>query len=96
MLNTDRLKKRSLKPNQCIQSANRAYQFCYQNDGNAAVYCSYVEGPIWDISKFDSNPGKIEMQSDGNLVGKYVLACDIIGNERGIFHVEFYFNACSI
>ncbi len=69
---SDRLTKQYLPPNSCIQSSDGSFRLCYQNDGNVVIYTSF-SGPIWATMEFASNPGKLVMQSDGNLVGESQL-----------------------
>lgn len=66
----------SLKMNEFLLSKNRQYRLDYQSDGNLAIYdltITYPQGTspihkqIWSANTQTHTPGKVEMQSDGNL-----------------------------
>jgi len=58
----------SLKPDEKIFSPNSRYELIYQTDGNLVVYDHQENGkPIWAAASNVPNPGKAEMQYDGNF-----------------------------
>ena len=66
-VNTPDLKQDAvLLPGESIKSLNGKYMFIYQTDGNVCMYTT-SGGGIW-CSMAVHTPGKLVMQSDGNLV----------------------------
>ncbi len=56
-----------LTSGQCATSADGRFSLCYQTDGHLVLYQSSV-GAIWWNSMAGSTLGRVEMQTDGNLV----------------------------
>lgn len=60
-----------LDPNFELVSANGLFRLVYQFDGNLVGYPRRGRGctiPFWETGKLNDYPGKVIMQSDGNLV----------------------------
>ena len=56
-----------LHPGDGLRSANGAYHFVYQGDGNLVLYDAWGT-PMWASHTEGSVPGVVVMQGDGNLV----------------------------
>lgn len=65
----DRITSPNCIINKCIDSANKQYHACQQNDGHFVVYNKNWR-PIYATGKYagDTVPGSLCMQHDGNLV----------------------------
>ena len=55
-----------LLPGQSLKSVNGVYTLAYQTDGNLVVYKDATA--VWQSATVGQEPGRVCMQSDGNLV----------------------------
>ncbi len=55
-------------PGTTLFSPNARYRFVYQADGNLGLYEDQHPHDLWRSSTYGSNPDRLVMQTDGNLV----------------------------